>query len=94
MVAGLIPLGASSTGAIAGGAAAGAALLFAIPAIGFALWRRRKPEEHFFDVPGGYYTYCFAVHAIFVICFIHVPLSSIQLRRTLKFILDNLRGFH
>jgi somatic embryogenesis receptor kinase 1 len=73
MVAGLIPLGASSTGAIAGGAAAGAALLFAIPAIGFALWRQRKPEEHFFDVPGGYYTYCFAVHAIFVICFIHVP---------------------
>ncbi|GJN02722.1 hypothetical protein PR202_ga20100 [Eleusine coracana subsp. coracana] len=43
--------GASSTGAIAGGAAAGAALLFAVPAIGFALWRRRKPEEHFFDVP-------------------------------------------
>ncbi|KAJ1271319.1 hypothetical protein BS78_06G119700 [Paspalum vaginatum] len=43
--------GASSTGAIAGGAAAGAALLFAVPAIGFALWRRRKPEERFFDVP-------------------------------------------
>ncbi|TVT98259.1 hypothetical protein EJB05_56479 [Eragrostis curvula] len=43
--------GASSTGAIAGGAAAGAALLFAVPAIGFALWRRRKPEEDFFDVP-------------------------------------------
>ncbi|XP_062225817.1 LRR receptor kinase SERK2 isoform X1 [Phragmites australis] len=43
--------GASSTGAIAGGAAAGAALLFAVPAIGFALWRRRKPEECFFDVP-------------------------------------------
>ncbi|KAM0909968.1 hypothetical protein ACQ4PT_014467 [Festuca glaucescens] len=41
----------SSTGAIAGGVAAGAALLFAIPAIGFAYWRRRKPEEHFFDVP-------------------------------------------
>ena len=42
----------SSTGAIAGGVAAGAALLFAIPAIGFAYWRRRKPQEHFFDVPG------------------------------------------
>ncbi|KAF7109026.1 hypothetical protein CFC21_109359 [Triticum aestivum] len=41
----------SSTGAIAGGVAAGAALLFAIPAIGFAYWRRRKPQEHFFDVP-------------------------------------------
>uniref|UniRef100_A0ACD5ZVI0 Uncharacterized protein n=1 Tax=Avena sativa TaxID=4498 RepID=A0ACD5ZVI0_AVESA len=41
----------SSTGAIAGGVAAGAALLFAVPAIGFAYWRRRKPEEHFFDVP-------------------------------------------
>ena len=50
-----IPSGASSTGAIAGGAAAGAALLFAIPAIAFALWRRRKPEDHFFDVPGQYY---------------------------------------
>ncbi|CAO2200655.1 unnamed protein product [Urochloa humidicola] len=41
----------SSTGAIAGGVAAGAALLFAVPAIGFAYWRRRKPQEHFFDVP-------------------------------------------
>ncbi|KAM0901857.1 hypothetical protein ACQ4PT_019691 [Festuca glaucescens] len=43
--------GESKTGAIAGGVAAGAALVFAVPAIGFALWRRRKPEEHFFDVP-------------------------------------------
>ncbi|RWW12009.1 hypothetical protein GW17_00024341 [Ensete ventricosum] len=42
---------ASSTGAIAGGVAAGAALLFAAPAIMFAWWRRRKPQEHFFDVP-------------------------------------------
>ncbi|KAK1315202.1 Somatic embryogenesis receptor kinase 1 [Acorus calamus] len=42
---------ASSTGAIAGGVAAGAALLFAAPAIGFAWLRRRKPQEHFFDVP-------------------------------------------
>ncbi|KAK1307618.1 Somatic embryogenesis receptor kinase 1 [Acorus calamus] len=40
---------ASSTGEIAGGVAAGAALLFAAPAIGFAWWRRRKPQEHFFD---------------------------------------------
>uniref|UniRef100_A0A0D9W5R7 non-specific serine/threonine protein kinase n=1 Tax=Leersia perrieri TaxID=77586 RepID=A0A0D9W5R7_9ORYZ len=43
--------GDSKTGAIAGGVAAAAALLFAVPAIGFAWWRRRKPEEHFFDVP-------------------------------------------
>ncbi|CAL9195584.1 unnamed protein product [Musa hybrid cultivar] len=42
---------ASSTGAIAGGVAAGAALVFAVPAIVFAWWRRRKPQEHFFDVP-------------------------------------------
>ena len=49
-----IPLGASSTGAIAGGVAAGAALVFAVPAIAFAMWRRRKPEEHFFDVPGQF----------------------------------------
>jgi somatic embryogenesis receptor kinase 1 len=49
------PLGDTKTGAIAGGVAAGAALVFAVPAIGFALWRRRKPEEHFFDVPGEDY---------------------------------------
>ncbi|KAG2703789.1 hypothetical protein I3760_06G153300 [Carya illinoinensis] len=41
----------SSTGAIAGGVAAGAALLFAAPAIALAWWRRRKPEDNFFDVP-------------------------------------------
>ncbi|KAJ4913808.1 BRASSINOSTEROID INSENSITIVE 1-associated receptor kinase 1 [Raphanus sativus] len=40
------------TGAIAGGVAAGAALLFAVPAIALALWRRKKPQDHFFDVPG------------------------------------------
>lgn len=44
--------GNGATGAIAGGVAAGAALLFAAPAIAFALWRRRKPQEFFFDVPG------------------------------------------
>lgn len=43
--------GVSSTGAIAGGVAAGTAFLIAVPAIGYALWRRRKPEEQFFDVP-------------------------------------------
>ena len=40
------------TGAIAGGVAAGAALLFAAPALAFAWWKRRKPHERFFDVPG------------------------------------------
>ncbi|CAK7337914.1 unnamed protein product, partial [Dovyalis caffra] len=39
------------TGAIAGGVAAGAALLFAAPAIWFAYWRRRRSPELFFDVP-------------------------------------------
>ncbi|KAH7518551.1 hypothetical protein FEM48_Zijuj09G0183500 [Ziziphus jujuba var. spinosa] len=43
--------GNSATGAIAGGVAAGAALLFAAPAIALAWWRRRKPQDHFFDVP-------------------------------------------
>ncbi|KAM5574783.1 hypothetical protein ABKV19_013964 [Rosa sericea] len=43
--------GNSRTGAIAGGVAAGAALLFAAPAIALAWWRRRKPQDHFFDVP-------------------------------------------
>lgn len=43
----------TATGAIAGGVAAGAALLFAAPAIAFAWWRRRKPKEYFFDVPGS-----------------------------------------
>ncbi|KMZ68185.1 Receptor-like kinase [Zostera marina] len=42
---------ASSTGAIAGGVAACAALFIAAPALVFAWWRRRKPQEHFFDVP-------------------------------------------
>ncbi|KAK3010745.1 hypothetical protein RJ639_011298 [Escallonia herrerae] len=45
------PVGNSATGAIAGGVAAGAALLFAGPAIALALWRRRKPQDNFFDVP-------------------------------------------
>ncbi|XP_039060664.1 somatic embryogenesis receptor kinase 1-like isoform X1 [Hibiscus syriacus] len=45
------PSGSSVTGAMAGGVAAGAALLFAAPAIAFAWWRRRKPQEFFFDVP-------------------------------------------
>ncbi|KAK4799123.1 hypothetical protein SAY86_024488 [Trapa natans] len=43
--------GSSATGAIAGGVAAGAALLFAAPAIALALYRRKKPQDHFFDVP-------------------------------------------
>ncbi|GER55507.1 BRI1-associated receptor kinase [Striga asiatica] len=41
----------SATGAIAGGVAAGAALLFAAPAIALAWYRRKKPQDHFFDVP-------------------------------------------
>uniref|UniRef100_M4CI78 non-specific serine/threonine protein kinase n=1 Tax=Brassica campestris TaxID=3711 RepID=M4CI78_BRACM len=45
------PSGYGITGAIAGGVAAGAALLFAAPAIAFAWWRRRKPHDIFFDVP-------------------------------------------
>lgn len=44
-------VGSSATGAIAGGVAAGAALLFAAPAIALAWYRRRKPPDHFFDVP-------------------------------------------
>ncbi|XWS54473.1 hypothetical protein CRYUN_Cryun10bG0092400 [Craigia yunnanensis] len=45
------PSGNSAIGAIAGGVAAGAALLFAAPAIVLTWWRRRKPLDHFFDVP-------------------------------------------
>jgi brassinosteroid insensitive 1-associated receptor kinase 1 len=48
----IIYAGGSNTGAIAGGVAAGAALLFAAPAIALAYWRKRKPADHFFDVPG------------------------------------------
>ncbi|XP_043721435.1 somatic embryogenesis receptor kinase 1-like isoform X3 [Telopea speciosissima] len=47
----LSPGGNTATREIAGGVAAGAALLFASSAIGFALWRRRKPQEHLFNVP-------------------------------------------
>ncbi|KAJ8752161.1 hypothetical protein K2173_003769 [Erythroxylum novogranatense] len=43
--------GSRPTAAIAGGVAAGAALLFSAPAIWFAYWKRRRPLEHFFDVP-------------------------------------------
>ncbi|KAJ6947653.1 BRASSINOSTEROID INSENSITIVE 1-associated receptor kinase 1-like [Populus alba x Populus x berolinensis] len=43
--------GNSATGAIAGGVAAGTALLFAAPAMVLAYWRKRKPQDHFFDVP-------------------------------------------
>ncbi|KAG7031255.1 BRASSINOSTEROID INSENSITIVE 1-associated receptor kinase 1 [Cucurbita argyrosperma subsp. argyrosperma] len=38
-------------GAIVGGVAAGAALLFATPAIIFVYWHRRRSREIFFDVP-------------------------------------------
>ncbi|KAL1557816.1 BRASSINOSTEROID INSENSITIVE 1-associated receptor kinase 1 [Salvia divinorum] len=41
----------NATGAIAGGVAAAAAFLFAVPAIALAWYRRRKPQDHFFDVP-------------------------------------------
>ncbi|KAG8500432.1 hypothetical protein CXB51_004295 [Gossypium anomalum] len=46
-----IPSGNSATGAIAGGVAAGIALLFAAPAIVLAWWLKKKPQDHFFDVP-------------------------------------------
>ncbi|KAL9462125.1 hypothetical protein AB3S75_000178 [Citrus x aurantiifolia] len=40
-----------SNAAIPVGVALGAALLFAVPVIGFAYWRRTRPHEFFFDVP-------------------------------------------
>ncbi|KAH7867102.1 hypothetical protein Vadar_028865 [Vaccinium darrowii] len=45
-------VGNIAIGAIVGGVSAGAALIFAAPAIALAHWRRRKPRDHFFDVPG------------------------------------------
>ena len=48
----IIAAGNFASGAIAGGVAAGAALLFAAPAIILAYWQRRTPQDHFFDVPG------------------------------------------
>ncbi|KAL2491000.1 BRASSINOSTEROID INSENSITIVE 1-associated receptor kinase 1 [Abeliophyllum distichum] len=44
-------VGNSATAPIAGGVAAGAALLFAVPAIVLALYRRKKPQDHYVDVP-------------------------------------------
>ncbi|KAG5133729.1 hypothetical protein JHK82_024917 [Glycine max] len=44
------PEGNSAIGAIAG-VVVGVALLFVAPAIVFAWWRQRKPQEFFFDVP-------------------------------------------
>lgn len=54
----MFSVGNSATGAIAGGVAAGAALLFAAPAIALAYYRRRKPQDHFFDVPGKWLMKC------------------------------------
>ncbi|KAG8370257.1 hypothetical protein BUALT_Bualt14G0098100 [Buddleja alternifolia] len=45
-------VGKSATGAVAGGVAARAALLFAAPARAFALHRRRKQRSHLIDFPG------------------------------------------
>ncbi|GFY90154.1 somatic embryogenesis receptor-like kinase 1 [Actinidia rufa] len=44
-------VGNSATATIAGGVAAGAALLFAVPAVALAVWRQRKRQDPFFDVP-------------------------------------------
>ncbi|KAH7851264.1 hypothetical protein Vadar_009217 [Vaccinium darrowii] len=44
-------LGNDATGAIGGGVAAGATPLFADPTIALAMWRGKKPQDHFFDVP-------------------------------------------
>lgn len=43
-----------ATGAIASGVAVGAALLLAGPVIALLWWRRKKLQDHFFDVPGLY----------------------------------------
>jgi hypothetical protein len=48
----------TSKAAIAGGVAAGAALLLAAPAITLAWCRRRRPQAHFFDVPGPLLNAC------------------------------------
>ncbi|XP_029128564.1 BRASSINOSTEROID INSENSITIVE 1-associated receptor kinase 1 isoform X3 [Cajanus cajan] len=42
--------GNRAIGAIAGGVAVGAALLFAAPLIALVYWKRRKPQNYFFDV--------------------------------------------
>ncbi|XP_029128561.1 BRASSINOSTEROID INSENSITIVE 1-associated receptor kinase 1 isoform X2 [Cajanus cajan] len=42
--------GIRAIGAIAGGVAVGAALLFVAPVIAFVYWKRRKPQDDFFDV--------------------------------------------
>ncbi|CAL0324535.1 unnamed protein product [Lupinus luteus] len=43
--------GNKNTGVFAGGVAAGAAVLIAVPAILLAYWRRKRPHYDFFDVP-------------------------------------------
>jgi hypothetical protein len=48
----IVPVGNSATVAIAVGAAATAALIFAAPVIAFLWWGKKKPQDHFFDVPG------------------------------------------
>jgi somatic embryogenesis receptor kinase 1 len=52
--------------------------VFAVPAIAFAMWRRRKPEEHFFDVPGQilvinfFYLKKLRAHVFHTTCFVHM----------------------
>ena len=43
-------MSSTTIGAIAGGISAGAILFFAI---GFVLWRKWRPSDSFYDVPGN-----------------------------------------
>ncbi|XP_071741606.1 BRASSINOSTEROID INSENSITIVE 1-associated receptor kinase 1-like [Rutidosis leptorrhynchoides] len=43
--------GRSATGAIAGGVAGGAALLFAVPTIALVWWCSKKAQDDFYDIP-------------------------------------------
>ncbi|TVU31065.1 hypothetical protein EJB05_22732, partial [Eragrostis curvula] len=52
MARSVFPTSSFGTAAIAGGVAAGAALMSAAPAVAFAMWRHCKPEEHgYINVP-------------------------------------------
>ncbi|KAH7518549.1 hypothetical protein FEM48_Zijuj09G0183300 [Ziziphus jujuba var. spinosa] len=87
------PSGNSATGAIAGVVAAGAALLYAAPAITLAWWLLQKLQDHFFDVPGWLIRKILYLYYSFLCTMCLTYLPCLQLKRIQKFIWDSSKDF-